>query len=458
MARDVRLIRSPISIAGMVLTTVSAVLFLVVFIADVAGLHTNPYVGIVFLLVLPALFILGLILIPLGAWRERRRRARGLPASGVAWPLIDLNEPRQRSIAVGVFALTLANIVIVSLAAYGGVEYMDSVQFCGQLCHVMRPELMAHQASPHAQILCVDCHVGTGARSFIRSKLAGSSRVVGVTLGTYARPILAEPEELLSAVETCERCHWPSRPRGDLIRKVYEYADDEKNTESATTLTLHVGSGGGIVGVPSGIHWHMNAATVIEYVASDAERQTIPYVRMTDNQGVVREYVAEGGNAEDLSQRPRRRMDCMDCHNRPSHAIPATPERAVNLLMTAGTIPKTLPFVHREAVKALKASHASQDEGLREISRTMGDFYRTLPVASDGAGGDRDRQVGRAVAGVQEIFRRSVFREMNVSFGTYANNIGHIDSPGCFRCHDENHKSKDGQTIRQDCETCHSIQ
>ena len=180
MVRDVRLIRSPISVVGMVLTTISAVIFLVVFLADLFGLHTNPYVGIVFLLVLPALFILGLILIPLGAWRERRRRARGLPASGVAWPLIDLNEPRQRSIAVGVFALTLANIVIVSLAAYGGVEYMDSVQFCGQLCHtVMAPEYTAYQLSPHARVGCVECHVGAGATGARVGRRADNHRSLG---------------------------------------------------------------------------------------------------------------------------------------------------------------------------------------------------------------------------------------------------------------------------------------
>src|ERR1700681_445295 len=129
MTRDVRLIRSPLSVAGMVLTTISAVLFLVVFLADLFGLHTNPYIGIVFFLVLPALFVIGLLLIPLGAWVERRRRAAGKAPSAVRWPQIDLNDPTQRTTSIIVFALTMANVVIVSLGAYRGVEYMDSVQF-----------------------------------------------------------------------------------------------------------------------------------------------------------------------------------------------------------------------------------------------------------------------------------------------------------------------------------------
>src|SRR6185503_8733133 len=93
IVRTVRLIRSPLSIAGMVLTTISAVVFLVVFFADLFGMHTNPYIGIVFFLILPGIFVVGLILIPLGEWVERRRRAAGKKPSELRWPRLDLNEP-----------------------------------------------------------------------------------------------------------------------------------------------------------------------------------------------------------------------------------------------------------------------------------------------------------------------------------------------------------------------------
>src|SRR5580693_6161613 len=188
MAGDVRLIRSPISVAG-------GVLFLVMFLADVLGLHTNPYLGIVFFLVLPGVFVIGLLLIPLGAWVERRRRAAGKPPSPVRWPQMDLNDPAQRTTAIIVFGLTIANVVIVSLGAYRGVEYMDSVQFCGQACHTpMEPEFVAHAAGAHAHVRCVDCHVGLGASSFAKAKLAGTRRVLAVTFHSYARPIMASPD------------------------------------------------------------------------------------------------------------------------------------------------------------------------------------------------------------------------------------------------------------------------
>ena len=190
MARAARMIRSPISVIGMVLTTVSAVVFLVVFLADLFGMHTNPYVGILFFLILPSIFLFGLVLIPIGAWVERRRRERGLPASELHWPRIDLNQPAQRRMAVAVFALTMANVVIVSLAAYRGVEYMDSVQFCGQVCHeVMKPEFTAYQDGPHSRVTCVQCHIGPGASWFARSKVSGMRQLVAVARGSYSRPI-----------------------------------------------------------------------------------------------------------------------------------------------------------------------------------------------------------------------------------------------------------------------------
>jgi hypothetical protein len=455
MPADIRLIRSPVSVAGMVLTTISAVLFLVVFLADLFGLHTNPYIGILFFLILPVLFVVGLVLIPLGAWLERRRRAAGKAPSSVHWPRIDLDDPAQRTAAVLIFGLTIANIVIVSLAAYRGVEYMDSPQFCGQVCHTpMKPEFIAHENGPHANVKCVECHVGAGATSFVRAKTAGTRRVLAVATGRYARPIMASPDKLLAAPQTCEQCHWPRLFHGDKTRRVFEYANDEKNTESVTTLQLHVGGGDPRGGTASGIHWHMNVSNEIEYIATSGDRQTIPYVSVKDRNGAVREYAVDGVTPAQLAKGERRRMDCTDCHNRPSHRIAATPERAINEAMARGDIPRTLPFIHREAMNALKSSHASQVAG-GEISRTLRSFYQTQQPAVFAA---QASDVDRAILAVEDIYRRNVFPEMNVTFGTYPNNLGHIDSPGCFRCHDDEHKSKDGRKIGQDCESCHQVQ
>jgi len=440
----------------MVLTTISAVIFLIVFLADLLGLHTNPYLGILFFLVLPGIFLFGLALIPLGSWLERRRRARGRPSAQIHWPRIDFNDPVHRHTAIIIFALTIANVVIVSLAAYRGVEYMDSVQFCGQVCHtVMKPEFAAYQDGAHSRVACVQCHIGPGASWFARSKVSGLRQVFAVSFHTYSRPIPSPVQNLRPARDTCEQCHWPEKFHGDKIRRIVEYGDDEKNTESVTTLQVHVGGGSERLGIAQGIHWHMNVANEVEYISTDDKRQVIPWVRVKDRTGAVREYTAAGVTPEQLAKGERRRMDCMDCHNRPSHPMAPTPERAVNEHMASGEIPAALPFVRREAVKALKASYATQEAADEGIARALREFYRTQ---ANGVYMSRRQDVERAVQGTITIYRRNVFPEMNVQFGTYPNNIGHMDFPGCFRCHDDNHKSKDGKKISQDCETCHKIE
>jgi len=406
-------------------------------------------------MMLPGAFILGLALIPIGLWRERRRRHAGKPAAA-PWPRIDLNDSHQRIVAFWVICLTLVNVLIVSLAAYSGVRYMDSVSFCGQVCHtVMEPEFVAYQDSPHSRVACVDCHIGEGASWFVRSKLSGTRQVFAVMLHTYSTPIPTPVHNLRPARETCEQCHWPEKFHGDKIVEIPDYADDEKNTLTTTTLRVHVGGGSEKLGIATGIHWHMNVANIVEYIATDDARQVIPWVRVTDPAGNVREYQAEGVTADQLAKAERRRMDCIDCHSRPSHKFAATPERAVNEAMAMAEIPPTLPFVKREATAALKVAYANPSAALDGIAARLREFYRSQYSALYMG---KRQDVERAVSGTQAIYKRNVFPAMGVTFGTHPNNIGHMDFPGCFRCHDENHKTKDGKTIGQACDLCHDIQ
>jgi hypothetical protein len=446
--------RNPFSLLGTILATLGGVLFVVVFALDLLGLHTNPYMGILFFMVFPGLFILGLILIPIGIWRDRVRRRAG--KTEVRWPRIDLSNARHRNWTAFVIVATVMNIVIVSLAAYSGVHYMDSVAFCGQVCHeVMQPEFSAYQDGPHSRVTCVECHIGEGASWFVRSKLSGARQVFAVALGTFSRPIPSPVHNLRPARETCEQCHWPAKFHGDKVRVIREYGTDENNTPSETVLQVHVGGGNEGLGIGQGIHWHMNVANRIEYIALDEKRQVIPWVQMTDREGNVREYQVEGVTAEELAAGERRVMDCVDCHNRPSHPFDATASRAVDRAITLGEIPISLPYVKREAVAVLEADYPSQAAAADAIAAKLRQFYREQYNAV--YMGQR-QEVERAVAVTQRLYERNVFPSMNVTFGSYPNNIGHMDFPGCFRCHDDSHLSKDGLTIGQDCETCHKFQ
>jgi hypothetical protein len=348
------------------------------------------------------------------------------------------------------------NLTIVAMAAYAGIEVMDSTAFCGTVCHeVMQPQHEAFKVGAHARVGCVGCHIGPGAGWFVKSKLSGTRQVFAVALNSYERPIPSPVQNLRPARETCEQCHWPEKFHGDKVRVFKEFGDDETNKLNATTLQMHIGGGQDANKPVTGIHWHVSAGTEIEYITTDAKRQVIPWVRMKDRNGNVREYQAEGVTAADLAKGERRRMDCVDCHNRPGHPFAATPEKAVDAALAAGDIPLDLPFIRREAVAVFKDKYPNQETATNAIAAKLRDFYKTQQPA---AYMTRRQDVERAVVAVQAIYTRNVFPSMNVTFGTYPNNIGHMDFPGCFRCHDDNHKAKDGKVISQECERCHGIQ
>ncbi len=445
--------RHPLSAIGAILATLGGLLFLTFFVIELIGFHFNPYVGIVSFIIFPSIFVFGLILMPIGAWLHRRRKH--ITSAAMPWPRLDLNDARQRRWTFFVALASLVNIVIVSLAAYSGIEYMDSAPFCGQVCHeVMEPEFAAYQDGAHSRVGCVQCHIGPGASWFVQSKLSGARQLFAVAFNTHSRPIPSPVHNLRPARETCEQCHWPEKFHGDKVKVIREYASDEANTESTTTMDIHVGGGSERLAIATGIHWHMNVANKIEYIATDDKRQVIPWVRMTDRLGNVREYQVDGVTPDDLAKGERRILDCVDCHNRPSHPFDATAEKAVDRRITTGEMPRTLPFVRREAVAAVKEKHDSQTAALDAIAQRLREFYRTK--YQDVYMGRR-QEVERAVSAAQLAYRRNVFPAMAVTWGTYANNIGHMDFPGCFRCHDDSHKTKDGKAIGQDCELCHKI-
>ena len=332
---------------------------------------------------------------------------------------------------------------------------MDSVQFCGQTCHtVMEPEYAAYVDSPHSRVACVDCHIGTGAPWFVRSKLSGTRQVFAVAFGTYSRPIPSPVRHLRPARETCEHCHWPARFVGDRFVVKTKYADDEANTVLRTVLILKIG--GRTFKGSAGIHGrHLGTVERIEYLTTDEKREVIPRVRYRDDDGRTVEFVvSEAPPTPGQAERGEwRKMDCMDCHNRPTHAF-EMPEAAVDRAMTDGRISVTLPFVKKKAVELLRGEYPDHAAARQRISAALGDYYRTTyPQVWEA----QRALVEAAAEQIALIYAKNVFPSMKVTWGTYPNHIGHENSPGCWRCHDESHKSADGRTITQDCSACHEI-
>jgi hypothetical protein len=329
---------------------------------------------------------------------------------------------------------------------------MDSARFCGQTCHtVMTPEFTASRGSAHSRLDCVTCHIGPGAPWFVKAKISGVRQVFAVTLKTYSRPIPSPVRTLRPARDTCELCHWPQKFFGDrlLVRK--KFSDDEKNTALTTILVMKLG--GKSVNGSTGIHGrHLDASALVTYETSDAKRQVIPTVDYRDGKGQwVRFHAADAAPAKPGHAAERRSMDCLDCHNRPAHTF-QMPERALDEALADGRISPELPFVKKKALEVLKAPPLGRSATEEQIASTL-TYKETYPAVFDG----QRAHVESAIRAVQEIYRRNVFPEMSITWGTYPNNIGHDDSPGCFRCHDGNHKAADGRVITAECDACHTL-
>ena len=444
--------RNWITLAGVALTTVSAVLFLFFFFLDLAGFHPNPYLGIATFLLLPGAFVVGLLLIPLGMWRTRRRAAQGKRVS--TWPTLDFSHASVRRNAIVVLALSGINVAIIGMASLKSVEYVDSTGFCTGVCHTpMQPEALAHQRSVHASISCASCHIGPGPEGFARAKLGGVRRLNGVMAGSYSRPIPTPVHDLPSASGTCESCHRSTKYVGERTRDIRYYSDDETNTEQITQLTFKVGGGGWERGGPHGIHWHASPTTRVEYIAMDEKRETIPWVRVTDHRGQPREYVADGFSRDTAATASVRVMDCTDCHNRQGHAIAPTIDRAVDDALARDLLPRSLPFIRREAIAALTAAKTDDGTVDRQVADHLSAFYAQ---AKDQRA--TDAAIRQAIAATQQLRSHNVFPAMNVTWGTYPSQLGHTDAPGCFRCHDETKKTVTGLVLSQDCEGCHRMQ
>ena len=446
------LLRNYLSLAGLALAAVSLANIIFLFLVDVVSSQPSPYIGIFAYMVMPAFLVLGLVLVPIGMWGERERRRRG-KASLSRFPVLDLNSATQRG-TIAFFLSTVVLFVILSaVGSYRAYEYTDSIQFCGQLCHtVMHPEYTAHQASPHARVTCVECHVGTGASWYVRSKLSGARQVFKTVLNTYPRPIETPVANLRPAQETCEQCHWPRKFWGAQLKVINHFSSDEQNTPRQLQMLIKTGGGDPIYGQASGIHWHMNIGNIVTY-ASDPKRQNIPWVRIQDLKGNVTEYTANGAKPEEIAKMSQRRMDCVDCHNRPTH-IYTPPDRSVDDALAARRIDSSLPYIKQQSVQVLAGTYQTTPEAMQAIAKAIPAFYSEKYPQVSGA---KQPQIQAAVSELQRIFRTTIFPEMKVDWRTHPNNVGHYYFQGCFRCHDGNHVSKDGKTISKDCNACHTM-
>jgi nitrate/TMAO reductase-like tetraheme cytochrome c subunit len=446
---------NPITMVGAAIAIVSFIV--IVFLAvlehfDPAG---SPYMGILAFILVPSVLLTGLAIAVFGIWREHRRNRIGKPIDR-HMPILDLNNPRHRTAVSLVSFGSLALILFSSFGSFKAYEAMESDKFCGTSCHVpMEPEYTAYSNSPHARVGCVKCHIGSGADWFVKSKLSGSYQLYAVLFNKFPRPIHTPIKNLRPAQETCEQCHWPKQFYSEkLISNTY-FTSGEKTTKWTLDLLMRIGGGNAETGTASGIHWHMNIGNKVTYIAIDEGRQVIPWVRSEGLDGAVHVYRSTETplTAADSASHAARRMDCIDCHNRPAH-IYQPPARSVNHLMTLGWIDPSLPGAKDLSVFVLETPYSSTPVAVDSIRIAVKEFYAAnFPALLTTKG----QEIERMIAELQEVYRKNYFPAMHTSWKKSPDNIGHMYFLGCFRCHDGKHVAEDGKVLSKDCNVCHAI-
>jgi hypothetical protein len=446
-----------LTIIGSIIAVINLALIILLFIISTIFDKGSTNLGLFIYIILPGFLLIGLILIPIGMIRERKSiRKEGMKEEG-RYPRIDLNDPRHRN---AFFLFTITTILVLFLSTLGSFKAFhitESVEFCGTLCHeVMEPEHVAYQNSPHANVACVECHVGSGASWYMKSKLSGLHQVIAVFTNSFKRPIETPLHDLRPARETCERCHWPQKFYARSLWTNKYFLADSLNTEWDIMLQMKTGPEYSGLGLIEGIHWHINPDINIEYISDDDKRENITYVKYTElTTGRVKIFRNDDNPVSDsaIAVAQTRSMDCIDCHNRPSHNYKSPPVYFDRVMLT-GAISKEIPFFKKVSMDILKQTFTSKDTALMTIRDGITNYYKTdYPefYASN------TELIDKSIAAVQKAFSENTFPEMKVTYDKYPEHIGHLETEGCFRCHNDAFVASDGSRITRDCDLCHTI-
>jgi len=451
-------IKNYVSIIGAVLAVFNLAAILSLLILSTFFNFGGSYIGLFIYMVLPAFMIGGLLMIPIGM-RLNRKRARIADAAGVPtnWPVLDFNNIATRNASIIFVFGTIFLVIISSIGSYEAFHMTESVEFCGKLCHqVMEPEYTTYQGSSHERVACVECHVGAGAGWYVKSKLSGMYQVYSVLAKKFPTPIPTPIANLRPARETCEQCHWPEKFYDRKLRIKETFLANDSNTQHIINLQMKTSSKMTSSGFEKGIHQHISSDVRIEYKTTSVNRQVIPWVKYTNLKTGESEIFTDSENLlsqAKLDSLETRVMDCLDCHNRPAHNY-KTPQNFVDKSLSTGKISKDLPGIKQIAMQALYKDYSTKDSAFLEIRKQVTDFYQSgYPDLATAKKSD----IEAAIAEIQTGYSNNIFPFMKASWKAYPNNIGHMESDGCFRCHNDRHATEGGKVISKDCNLCHTI-
>ncbi|MBD3235051.1 MAG: hypothetical protein GF315_15115 [candidate division Zixibacteria bacterium] len=438
---------------GATLTTSSFIIFVVLQVGMLLGVITNAYVGLVTYLLFPALFVIGLILIPI-SWYSYKK-GTGKTSRELLKERFEQEEVEPRTygskLIQTIAIFTIINIIFLSGASMKMLQFMDRPYFCGTACHdVMNPEWVTYQDSPHARVKCVDCHVGEGGEALIDSKLNGLWQIISAAFELYEKPIPTPVHQLRPARETCEKCHWPDKFYGHRLKNIVHYAHNEVSSPQYTTLDLKIDTGKEFD--RAGIHWHIAEENEVRYASLNDEREEMIWVEVRQPDGSFKRYTNTDIDY-DVKTEDIRVLDCVDCHNRATHIYKA-PQAAIDEAIFRGVLPRNLPYISKQAYAAITGNYADKQAAFKGIENELQGYYRQEYPEFASA---HQALIDSTVAVLQDIYDRNIHHGMNIDWGAYPSQLGHESSDGCFRCHNGDLVDSDGNTIDSDCVLCHSI-
>ncbi|MCF7822578.1 MAG: NapC/NirT family cytochrome c [Candidatus Marinimicrobia bacterium] len=450
---------------GVILTSTTFMSFFVLEGLTVIGVFRSTYTGIVTYFIIPIIFVIGLILLPI-AWSVQKKETGKtlhnvfidkLKSSGV-----DVQDFWEKVIPI-VLILTVVNVVFLVAAGSSAMHYMDQSEFCGTACHeIMGPEWAVYSVSPHSRVPCVDCHIGEGVKALASAKLNGAWQAVSSIFDLYDKPIGTPIHNLRPARETCGKCHWPEKHYGSKLVKHKRYKEDETNTLQYTTLNLKVDATNG---VGTGIHWHVSEENEVRYSSVDDIRESMIWVEVKKENGEYHRFNNTHFIDSTITEFEPRTMDCVDCHNRATH-IYERPDAAMDLALANGYVDASLPYIKREGLAAIIGDYPDKPSGLQGIEDRLRSFYAIEYSTME------TPTLDSSIAAIQTIYKRNIHPNMNIGWNTYPNHLGHKvefgcfschnfmqheQSDGCFRCHNRHLVDEKGNSISDECTLCHSI-
>ncbi len=445
---------------GSIITTIGAIFAIAYILSEIFFKIENQYIGFIFIMMVPPLFFGGLTIFHAGMIFEIFKHHKKDPdlfkqqINYFLKHIFGLQQIRSVFITLAVFAIPILPLTALILGF--SYHYMESNKFCGTVCHmVMKPEYTVYKNSPHSRVHCVECHIGEGTSWFVRSKISGARQLLAVAVGKYSQPIPAPVEHLRPSRETCEHCHQPDKYHGRKVKVIEHFAPDRENTKSHAVLSLNVGGPESYESKHASIHWHVHPGNKVIFISEDEKREDIHWVRFERSGEEPKEYFYTGKelSSQEMAHAKKRTMECIDCHNRPTH-IYQMPDEVLDNILSQNKDFQKIPFLKKAGLEVFQKKFSEQEIKKKAIAKELFVWYKNHQSETDGVNKSHLKMVAKEI---QKGYRLNNWPEMEITWGTYPNHLGHLHFPGCLRCHDNTHRTKDGTAINADCNLCHDI-